>query len=131
MTERRLLKTSHSDEVTLHGRLLPAGTSAPTFKGNWISAVARNGVGDYTITVKSEYKGILARKLYIMVSAHSNTGTLIHAVSADVSGATFKVFTYDAANPPAVTDMASDVDNYVAIQLVGKWSDALDGSGVT
>lgn len=129
MTERRLLKTSHSDEVSLHGRVLPAGTGTPTFKGNWISAVARNGTGDYTVTVKSEYKGLLSRQVCILTSVHSNTGTLIHHVSGDVSGATFKLFTYNNAN--GAVDMASDADNYIAIQLVGKWSNVIDGSGVT
>ena len=128
---RRLLHTSHSDEVSLHGKMLPAGTGTPTFKGNWISSIARNGIGDYTVTVKNEYKYALARNVCILVSVHSNTGTLKHAVSADVSGATFKIFVYDAANPPAVNDMAADVDNFVGITVVGKRSSVIDGSGVT
>lgn len=129
MTERRLLKTSHSDEVRLTGRVLPAGTGAPTTKGNWISAVARNGAGDYTLTVKTEYKGLLTRQVAIEVSLHTNGGADWRVVSADVSGATFKLFTRNSAG--TLADLASDVDNYIAVSLTGKWSDALDGSGVT
>lgn len=129
MADRRLLYSSHADAVVLDGKVLPAGTGTPTFKGNWISSVARNGVGDYTVTVKDAYKGILSRNLNIQTSVHSNTGTLIHHVSGDVSGATFKLFTFNNAN--AAVDMASDVDNFISVTIAGKRSSVIDGSGVT
>lgn len=129
MSERRALHTSHFDEVRLAGRILPAGTGAPTFKGNWISGVARNGAGDYTVTVKDEWAGVLARQLCVLVSMHTNTGADWRVVSADISGATFKLFTSNSAG--TLADLASDPDNSISVEIIGYWSSQLDGSGVT
>ena len=123
---RYTVESPHKSEVRLAGGFRPEGASAVTaIYGNWISSVTRNGAGDFTITMKNDFKGLYCtgKSALLQLSAVADSKIVMGPYSA--SAGTQQLFVVTGA---AAADIAANADNIIWVELVISYTRLPDGS---
>ena len=114
--DRHAIESSHKPEVRLAGGFRPNGAGAiSALYGNWISSVVRNGAGDFTVTLKTEWanKRVVCKAVCLQLSAVADSKIVMGPYVA--ASRTQQLWVVTGA---AAADIAANADNIVWLELV-------------
>lgn len=124
--QRNTVESPHKSEIRLSGGFRPNGAGSITaFYGNWIQSVTRNGAGDYTVTMKNDFKGLYChgKRATLQLSAVADSKVVLGPYSATAGTQQLWVVTGAAA-----ADIAANADNIVWLELVVSYTRLNDGT---
>jgi hypothetical protein len=126
--ERQTLETSLKSVVDLICGFATNGGSSPTAAqifGNCIKSVVRNSAGNYTITLKPEfrYADLVGKSAHLSLLTVANSFAQCGPYDKTVGTLIVTTLTGGAA-----ADIAADANNFVTVRLTARWGGNQDGS---